>query len=119
MAGLLADVAQRIHGLVVQQNLEVEVRPRGATCVAYAGDDLAAAHRVADGHEIVDVVRVARHVAVPVVDLDELAVAVPLAGPDHHTRRDSNDLGAFAAGEIDALVKRAAAGERVGPAAEL
>src|SRR5690349_3098110 len=119
MAGLLADVGQRIHGLVVQQNLEVEVRPRSPPGVAYASDDLAAAYRVADGHEIVDVVRVARHVAVAMVDLDELAVAVALTGPDHDTRRDRDDLGAFAAGEIDALVERAPARERVGPAAEL
>src|SRR5512139_857088 len=110
MAALFADVSQRVDGLVVQQNLEVEVRPRGPPRVAHAGDDLAAAHRVADGHEIVDVVRVARHVAVPMVDLDELAVAVALPQPDHDTRRDRDDLGAFAAGEIDALVERAAAG---------
>src|SRR5262245_54003190 len=52
------------------------------------------------------------------VDLDELAVAVTLAGPDHDTRSDRDDLGAFAAGEIDAFVERAAAREWVGPAAE-
>src|SRR5687767_11312101 len=57
------DVGQRIDGLIVQENLEMEVRPSGPARVAHARDDLAATHRVADCDEVVDVVRVARHVA--------------------------------------------------------
>src|SRR5688572_10588274 len=113
------DVLQRVDRLVVQQNLEVKVRPRGTARVAHAGDDLTPADGVADRHEIVDVVRVAGHVAIAVVDLDELAVAIALAGPDHDARRDGHDLGALAAREIDALVEGVAARERVGPVAEL
>ena len=37
--------------------------------------------------------RVASHVAIAVVDLDELTVPVPLTRPDHDTRRDGHDLG--------------------------
>jgi hypothetical protein len=54
-----------------------------------------------------------------VVDLDELAVAVALAGPNHDTRRDGDDVGTLAAGEIDAFVERAPARERIGAATEL
>src|SRR5690606_34960180 len=64
-------------------------------------------------HEVARVVRVARHVAVAVVDLDELAVALALAGPDDDARRDRHHLGAGASGEVDALMERAPTGERV------
>src|SRR5690606_36952071 len=109
----LVDVAHRIDGLAVAQHLEVQVRAGRAARVAQPGDDLPALHGVAHRDQVRRVVRVARDVAVAVIDLDELAVAVPGAGPDDDARRDSHDLAAGAAGEVDALVERAAAGERV------
>src|SRR5690606_36024572 len=39
-------------------------------------------------------------------------------GPDHDARADRQYLAALAAGEVDPLVERAAAGERIGPLAE-
>src|SRR5690606_8398005 len=91
-----------------------QVRPGRAAGIAEAGDDLASLDGVADRDEVVRVVRVARHVAVAVVDLDELAVPVALAGPDDDAGGDREYVAAFAPGEVDALMKRAAPGEWIG-----
>src|SRR5690606_6772107 len=104
--------------LAVAQHLEVQVGPGRAPGVAEPRDDLAALHGVADGDEIRRVVRVAGHVAVAVIDLDELAVTLTRPGPDHDARADRQLLAALAAGKVDPLVERAAAGERIGPLAE-
>src|SRR5690606_23256560 len=114
----LLDVGHRIDRLAVAQHLEVQVGPGRAPGVAEPRDDLAALHGVADGDEIRRVVRVAGHVAVAVIDLDELAVTLTRPGPDHDARADRQHLAALAAGKVDPLVERAAAGERIGPLAE-
>ena len=64
---------------------------------------------LADLDEILGVVRVARHVAVAVVDLDHLAVAVALA-PTRSRRRPATAMISepSLAGEVDALVHRRA-----------
>src|SRR6185369_11326489 len=100
-------------------HLEVQVRARGAASATHAGDDLATFDRIADGDQVVDVMGVARHVAVAVVDLDQLAIAIAFAGPGDNARRHGDDLGAGSTREIDTLMEREAPGEGVGAAAEL
>src|SRR5688572_13806835 len=64
---LLADVSQRIDGLVVQEHFEVQVRTGGPARLAHARNHLATAHGIADGDQIVDVVGIARDVAIAMV----------------------------------------------------
>src|SRR5690606_11749655 len=96
-AGCSVDVRHRIDLLAVPQHLEMEIRAGGAARVAEPGDNLTSLHGVAERDEVRRVMRVAGNVTVAVVDLDELAVALPGAGPDHDTRPDRHDLAAFAA----------------------
>src|SRR5690606_13462240 len=105
-------------GAAVAQHLEVQVGARRPARAAHAGDDLPAGDLVAYGDEVVGVVRVAGRVPVAVIDFDELAVTVPLAGPGNDAGRDGDDVRALPAGEIDALVECAAPGERVVAVAE-
>src|SRR5690606_2691920 len=112
------DVSHRIDGLAVAQHLEVQVRPGRTPGVAEPRDDLPALHGIADGDEVRRVMRIARDIAVAVVDLDELAIPLARAGPDHDAGADGHDLAALAAGEVDALMERSTAGERIRSLAE-
>src|SRR5689334_9010260 len=111
--GSAADERQRVHLPAVAQHLEVDVRPGRAARRAHEGHGLTALHGLPYRDQRPLVMCVAGYVAVAVVDLDEIAVAGPLAGPGHYPRGNRHDVGARAAGEIHALVIRLVAAERV------
>src|SRR5690606_20179689 len=70
-----ADEIDRIDLAALVQHLEMQVRAGRAAGVAHERHGLAFLHLVADLHEVLGVVRIAGGVAVPVIDLDHLAVA--------------------------------------------
>ncbi len=78
--------------------------PGRATSRANLGDDLAKLDAIADMHQVLLIMCVARHIAVAVIDLDDMAVALTIARPDHHTAGDSLDVAACFGIEIQAHV---------------
>ncbi len=97
----------------------MDVRPGRAPRGTHQGHRLAALHRLAHSDERALVVCVAGHVAITVIDLNQVAVADPLSGPGHDTRRDGHDVRARRACEVHTLVVGLVAAERVFPLAEI
>src|SRR5512139_458081 len=102
-----------------QAHLEVQMGPRRAAGRPHRADALAAHHEVA----LLDVhrrrVRVPRHEAVAVIDLDHPTILGVEARVDHLAARGGEDRRAGLGREVDALVERALARERVDPCAEI
>jgi hypothetical protein len=61
---------------------------------------------------------VASHKTVTVIDLDHLAIAITVPGPDHHARSHGDDVRTCPTREIDPLVKGSATGKRIGSRTE-
>src|ERR1044071_8393976 len=95
------------------------MRARGTAGGADLRDGLALLDGVAELHEQALVVRIARHVAVAVVDLDAPAVTETLPRVRHDPRGDRDHFGAGRSGEIEAAMESAAAGERIGAMTEV
>ncbi len=72
----LANEFHRVDSMATVEHFEVQVRPRGPAAVAHQGHSLAFSNLLADRDQVFRVVRVARRVAITMVDLDELAEAV-------------------------------------------
>src|SRR5690606_13849888 len=117
--GLIPDVLQGIDDLAVLQDFKVHVRAGRAPAGAHVGDDLALLHHVAHAHQVLLVVRVTRDEAVAMVDLDHVAVAVTRPGIGHHAGGHGNHLRAFGAGEVEAVMAGALAGEGIIADAEI
>src|SRR5258705_703958 len=108
----------RIDGLVVEPDLEMQMRTGGAAGASdrsdhLAGHDAVASPRAERGH-----VGVARPKAVAVVDLDDIAIARALADEGDLPAGGGENRRAHRGLEIKALVERGAAVERVGAIAE-
>src|SRR5690606_6292655 len=80
---------------------------------AHPGDDLPAADDIACRHQILLVVGIAGDAMIAVVDVDDLAVTLPEARPDHQAGGDGGDRRAFTTSEIHAVVWRSPSGEGV------
>ena len=55
----------------------MQIRPGSTTGVTHKGNDLPFANFVADSNEIFRIMRVARGIAIAVIDFNKLAKAVP------------------------------------------
>src|SRR5688572_16521779 len=98
---LSTDIAQRVDLAAVLQHFEVHVRARGAAGVADEGQGVTAGYRAAYAHRNRLVMAVASDQAIPVIDLDQGAVARLLTGEGDHTRGDGNDVRTPGSREID------------------
>ena len=118
----LVDSRMKLTGLTrlpAFEHLEVQVRAGRAAGFAHQGNGLTFLDLVANGNQVFRVVRVARRIAIAVIDLDHDAVAVAISGPGNDTIGDRHNLGATLAGKVDARVIGRLAGERVGALAKV
>ena len=95
------------------------VRSGGATGRADHGHGLAALDGVADGHECLCVMGIARAVAIAVIDLDQITVAFARSSPGQDPGGDGQHISARVGRKIHALVHGFFAIERVHALAEI
>ena len=92
----------------------MQVRARRTAGRAHQTDGLARLDVVADGYEVLLVVRIPGHIAIAVIDLDHLAVTVAFARPCHDACTDRDNLAAGLTGKVDAAMVGVLASERIG-----
>lgn len=91
----------------------MDVRRGGPAGFTHLGDFLAGADGVAGFDEQFAVVRVTRDVTIAVVDLQQVAVALPGSGPGDRAAGHRQHFSTLGAGEIQPFVLGLLAGERV------
>src|SRR5690606_39102755 len=105
------------HGIdrpAVQPDLKMAMRAGRATGRADLGDNLPDMDARTDLDQVARVVRVTGHVAIAMVDFDDIAIAVAHTRIGHHALVDGLDIAAQRHVEIDAKMDRLAAGDRIG-----
>src|SRR6185295_8195702 len=113
------DEAHRIDLAAVLEHFEVHVRTGGTTRGPHVRERVAARHGLAHAHGETGVVAVTGHEAIAVADLHEIAVPRLFSGIGDYAGCDGHDVGTLWTREIDALVDRLVAGERVLALAEV
>src|SRR4051812_23315986 len=111
--------SQRIHDPVVVPNLEMHVGSGRAPSGTGLGDDIADADTLARLRDQGAVVGIARHVAVAMVDFDDIAIAVSLTREGDHALGDGGHGRTRGGSDVDTRVARAVATEWIGPATEI
>src|SRR5580765_8964640 len=102
---LALHVRVRIDHLAVEPDLEMTVWPGRTPGRTDLGDDLAELHAFADLDQVRRIVRIARHVAVAVIDLDDMAITGFVADERDDTRGDRLDVAAHLGVKIQAEVR--------------
>ena len=107
------EVLRRVETATVLQHLEVDMGSRGSPRAPKLRDHLALLDDVAGFNLNGFVVRVARGNALAVFDLDHLPVGARIPHERDDTAGDGPDVAARPAGEVDAVMPRGLAGDRV------
>src|SRR5690242_18199940 len=97
----------------------MDVRAGGAAGGTGVGNDVTHPYALARVGNQLAVVRVARHVTVAVVDLDDVAIAAADAGEGDHAFGHRMHRRAQRGGDVDAGMPRGVAAERVGTTTEI
>ena len=111
--GLLTHERERIHLPAIADDLEMNVGSRGPPRGAHQRDRVTALDRLPYGNQRPLVVGIPGHIAVAMVDLDQVPVPRAVARSGDDASGDGHHVGASGAREIHALVISLLAGERI------
>src|SRR5690554_6302996 len=107
-------VFYRTFGLAVADDFNMDMGPGSPASAAHKRNHLPFLDHFTQFDLDGPGVGIACYQAIPMIDFNQIAVAVTLSGPGHNTTGNGNDVAALLAGQINTTMPAAFTGKRIG-----